>query len=443
MSKLQEFKKYSLNFLEDTSKDVLVKTIENTDANVSIRNNPFKNHLTYEHKINWCSDGFYLPEKPIFTLDPAFHSGSYYVQESSSMSLESFFKQIELPEDAIILDLCASPGGKSTHLLSLMQENQLLVSNEVIKSRTASLKENLMKWGCENIVITNNDASHFFNLQNFFDLIVVDAPCSGEGMFRKDKNAIEEWSIENVDICYKRQQRILSEIIPSIKDGGYLIYSTCTYNPYEDEENVKWILENHNFEEVKLSQKFENVYEASLGYKFMPHLTQGEGFYIACLRKKGELETLEIPKSKRSPIEIFRNIKDIKDTLVNNESLEFFIYNNVIKVYQKNHKVTVDYLARYLSIVYSGLDIGEIKGKELVPSHTLALSRLINKDYFKPVELNKTEALKYLKKELTDIESSNGINLATFNGNGMGFFKKIQNRINNNYPQEWRIRMEI
>ncbi len=154
-----------------------------------------------------------------------------------------------------VLDLCAAPGGKSTHLLSLMDQNSLLVSNEVIQSRSAILSENLQKWGHDNVVVTNNDPKDFQRLPGFFDVIVVDAPCSGEGLFRKDPGAIKEWSEDAVALCSKRQRRILSDVWPALKTGGILIYSTCTYNSQENEENLRWLQQEYEVESIPLNAK--------------------------------------------------------------------------------------------------------------------------------------------------------------------------------------------
>src|SRR4030095_5372686 len=189
--------------------------------------------------------GYYLPERPVFTLDPLFHAGVYYVQEASSMFLEQALKQsVDLSQPIKILDLCAAPGGKSTLIESLLNEESLLVSNEVIKTRVNVLQENITKWGGKNVVVTNNDAKDFARLENYFDVIVVDAPCSGSGLFRKDPEAVAEWSPGNVALCSQRQMRILADVFPSLKKNGILIYSTCSYSEKEDELILDWIKES-------------------------------------------------------------------------------------------------------------------------------------------------------------------------------------------------------
>src|SRR5687768_8055824 len=222
---------------------------------ISIRLNPHKlSSETLLPSIPWTQYGKYLNDRPSFTLDPTFHGGKYYVQEASSMFLEQAFNQTtETTAPLDILDLCAAPGGKSTHLLSLMNQDSLLVSNEVIQSRAAILSENIQKWGYCNVAVTNNDPKDFQRLAGFFDVVVVDAPCSGEGLFRKDPTASKEWSEDAVALCSKRQQRILNDVWPALKTGGVLIYSTCTYNEMENEENLKMLRERYEPESISLT----------------------------------------------------------------------------------------------------------------------------------------------------------------------------------------------
>ena len=195
--------------------------------------------------VPWCENGYYLPERPLFAADPAFHAGHYYVQEAGSMVVGSIVKNLlsALPEPAVVLDLCAAPGGKSTHLASVLREGDMLVANEVIGTRTPILAENLCKWGAGNHIVSRADASRFGASGAQFDIVVADLPCSGEGMFRKDPAAIDEWSENNVKLCAERQQRIVTDIWPAIAPGGYLIYSTCTYNTAENEDNVNRLAE--------------------------------------------------------------------------------------------------------------------------------------------------------------------------------------------------------
>jgi 16S rRNA C967 or C1407 C5-methylase (RsmB/RsmF family) len=271
------------------------------DAPVSIRLNPAKAIKSEGlEQVPWAKHGYYLPERPVFTLDPLFHAGAYYVQEASSMFVEEAFRQVMANAEGIkVLDLSAAPGGKSTLLASLLDNSSLLVANEVIRARVGILEENLSKWGHPNIIITNNDPSDFSAIENYFDLILVDAPCSGEGMFRKDPEACNQWSEENVQLCAGRQERILADIIPALKPGGILIYSTCTFSKEENEENIKLLVEEEGFTSIRLQLKEEwNITEsvettnegAAYSYRFYPNKVKGEGFFLACLKKEGGRE---------------------------------------------------------------------------------------------------------------------------------------------------------
>jgi 16S rRNA C967 or C1407 C5-methylase (RsmB/RsmF family) len=229
-----------------------------------------------KEKVPWCEFGFYLEERPSFTLDPLLHAGAYYVQEASSMFLFEVLKQTCNDNNKSVLDLCAAPGGKSSLLASYFK-NSLIVSNEIIKQRANILYENLTKWGAANIVVTNNDAADFQRLENYFDVIVVDAPCSGSGLFRKDANAIEEWNEGNIHLCSQRQQRILADVYAALKQDGILIYSTCSYSEEEDEDILDWLKNNFDVDTIQLKLKDDwNITETqsskhkAFGYRFWP-----------------------------------------------------------------------------------------------------------------------------------------------------------------------------
>ena len=255
---------------------------------VSIRLNSKKQlpELPLADSIPWCSDGYYLKNRPVFTLDPHFHAGAYYVQEASSMMIGHIIRQ--LTEDCgplLALDLCAAPGGKSTLLADHLPENSFLIANEVIKSRYKILEENLAKWGVVNLAITNQDSKKMSQLKGMFDLILVDAPCSGEGLFRKNPQAVNEWSEDSVRLCTARQKRILANAAPLLKPNGILIYSTCTFNSEENEGNARWVSKTFNLTEMHPDIPSEwNLARRPFGYQCYPHRTNSEGFYFCCLR---------------------------------------------------------------------------------------------------------------------------------------------------------------
>jgi 16S rRNA C967 or C1407 C5-methylase (RsmB/RsmF family) len=238
--------------------------------------------------------------RPSFTRDPLFHAGAYYPQEAGSMAIDFVLKQLQLPKDALLLDLCASPGGKSTLLLDHLEHNGLLVSNEIIRNRALILRENLTKWGYSNVLVSNNSPDDIGSLGLLFDLVLIDAPCSGEGMFRKDPQARNEWTPENAENCVIRQQAILEDIWPAVKQNGYILYSTCTFNPKENEVQLHAFMAEYDAVAVQIKpEPGWNLTpdKSGIGWYFYPHITKSEGFYFALLQKK---ETVSPRRKKES-----------------------------------------------------------------------------------------------------------------------------------------------
>jgi 16S rRNA C967 or C1407 C5-methylase (RsmB/RsmF family)/NOL1/NOP2/fmu family ribosome biogenesis protein len=441
-----------LNTIQNTLGEAQVKEfVQSLSSNspVSLRRNPFKvsTNKGVNSSIPWCSDGYYLSQRPSFTLDPAFHAGSYYVQEASSMFLEQAVRHsIDLQSPIRALDLCAAPGGKSTHLLSLLNSESLQVSNEVIRSRANILAENILKWGNANAVVTSNDPETFSSLTGYFDLIVMDAPCSGEGLFRKDLEAVNEWSVENVELCSQRQRRILFDVFPALKQNGILIYSTCTYNRKENEENLKWLVSNHEVEFVPIpinpAWGVQEVNEDGIiGYRFYPHRLQGEGFFLSVIRKlESEKETFFKQKEKFKPL---KEIEKIKDWILNPDAFHFFQRPEGIRIIPKAHSSELERIAAQLYIVQAGTLLGSFKHDKFIPDHALALSNNINRDSVSSISANTEEALQYLRKENLSLPNApHGYSLLTYEGLGLGWINGLGNRINNLYPTNWRIRMK-
>jgi 16S rRNA C967 or C1407 C5-methylase (RsmB/RsmF family)/NOL1/NOP2/fmu family ribosome biogenesis protein len=435
----------------------LVGALEQT-VPVSIRINRAKGVEPLRNEgIGWSRTGYYLPERLPFTFDPLFHSGAYYVQEASSMFLEQVIGQY-VKEPVKCLDLCAAPGGKSTHLASLLPEGSLLVSNEVIRSRSHILSENLAKWGSPDTIVINNDPEEIGRLTHLFDVILTDVPCSGEGMFRKDPESTGEWSTANVNLCASRQRRILHDVWNALKPGGLLIYSTCTYNAEENEENIRHITEELGACPLPVSIKEEWNITGALkynypAYRFFPHRTKGEGFFLAVLRKE-EDEARVIgrrpkgkEKEKRIPGKPDRQAALTKDPATFLKAPErFFIETRgeFIRAFPLSHRETYLLLQNHSRIVSAGIRMGEIKGKDFVPDQSLALSTAVNRSEFAGVELSREEAIRYLRKEALFLpgDTEKGYVLLTFEGFPLGFAKNLGYRANNLYPQEWRIRSE-
>ena len=428
-----------------------------TEVPVSIRPNRMKCNLPVAGEpVPWAPSGIYLEKRPTFTFDPLFHAGCYYVQEASSMFVERVLREY-VQEPVVMLDLCAAPGGKSTLCRSALPEGSLLVANEVMRNRSQILAENLMKWGHPEVVVTNNDPADFTDLTHLFDVILTDVPCSGEGMFRKDQVAIDEWSLENVDICWQRQRRILSDIWPALKPGGLLIYSTCTFNREEDEDNVAWIARELGADmlEVPVEEAWgitgNLIGDSFPVYRFLPHKVKGEGFFLAVLRKHaGEVETVEprAEKKKKGGKDVKGKApqlsvpKEAKDWLQIPGDYQLTINGTNVQAFPKSHETVYTLLQQYVKVIHAGITLGEMKGKDLIPHHSLAMSTALADGAFPMAEVTYEQAIAYLRKEslVLDAGVPRGYVLLTYQNIPLGFMKNIGNRANNLYPQEWRIR---
>jgi len=394
--------------------------------------------------VPWTEYGYYLNQRPSFTFDPLFHAGCYYVQEASSMFLEQAFKQtVDLSRSLRILDLSAAPGGKSTHIQSLISKDSLLVSNEVIRSRANILKDNIAKWGSDNVVVTNNDPKSFARLENYFDAIIVDAPCSGSGLFRRDEKAIDEWSENNVHLCSQRQQRILADVWPALKKNGVLIYSTCSYSNDENENIVQWMTAELPIAHCPLPiDNSWGIIETENGYRFWPDKVKGEGFFIACMRKLGGEDKVEIKVKKKIEIVSKKEMEVVKYWIKATDH-QFLKIGNVVYAVPKGLSTDIDFLLSNLQIISFGTMVGELVRDKLIPAHALAMSNLIS-DHVERIELNYEQAIDYLKKkDLREINRDKGWKLVTYKNYPLGWINILSNRINNYYPRELRILRDI
>jgi len=473
-----------LNALEDKSSTSLrinhQKSILTSDSLTAEDYLPFANMTP----VPWAtsSKGFYLAERPSFTMDPHFHAGRYYVQEASSMLVGALLSPL-LNDPVIALDLCAAPGGKSTDLLSTLPQGSILLSNEVIRSRAQILKENIIKWGNPNHIVTNNDPADFKPLREAFDVIVTDVPCSGEGMFRKDINAANEWSPEHVDLCVQRQQRIVSDIWESLRPGGFLVYSTCTYNLKENEQMVQWISDNLGAIPIssptKLDEKWgvlgslSKEYPNIPVYRCMPHKIKGEGFFCAILQKSTDTidaniqigteftqnpllsiskttlqskKKLKLKKQDKKTGLSTQATTDIPwiDWLTPSDTWDSIWFQETLYVYDKKMAQLITLAMSHLRILDMGIAIASIKGTNYIPHHALAMSVHLRTNAFPMANVNLTQAIAYLRKEaivLTD--QPKGFVLICYNNIPLGFVKNIGNRANNLYPNEWRIRKQV
>ncbi len=454
----------SLESVKGFDKEAFDKVHQSGEQVTSVRFNPAKSSIvngqwsindplhsslfTIYSTIPWTEFGYYLESRPSFTFDPLFHAGTYYVQEASSMFLEQAMKQtVDLTKPIKVLDLCASPGGKSTHIQSLIPKDSLLVCNDVIRSRSNVLKDNIIKWGCENVVVTNNDPKDFSKLENYFDVIVVDAPCSGSGLFRRDAEAIEEWSENNVALCSQRQQRILADVWPSLRKDGILIYSTCSYSKEEDEEILDWVAGqlaadnchlsiNSDFGIIETGSTKENT-----GYRFWPDKVKGEGFFLACF-KKMDGENDDAFRYRKKPEAVTKKEIEFVEKWVKTDGKEFIKYENTVYAWPENLVRDFSFLLEQVRVIYSGVLVGELMRDKLVPDHSLAMSNMVA-DSIPRTELEKEQAIKYLQRKDLKIEATNkGWQLVTYKGHPLGWVNVLPNRINNYYPKELRILKE-
>lgn len=441
----------SLEKRKDFSKDSFLKAHDEAPV-VSIRINPLKADekslgLPNMEPIPWNPYGFYLQERPSFIFDPLFHAGAYYVQEASSMFIGEILRQSNISKSSKVLDLCAAPGGKTTLLASFFEDG-LVVGNEVIKTRASILVENTSKWGSGNIVVSNNDPKQFAQLPGYFDVMLVDAPCSGSGLFRKETDWREGWSVANVELCSQRQQRILADAYPALKENGLLIYSTCSFSQEEDEDIVDWIMDNFEVENIPIKlddswgiEETSSEKHQAKSYRFYPGKARGEGFFVSVFRKKEQagyphlLGNIELPSKGEKAI--------LEQWINNNEKL--FVYKNgesfhaLPQIFEEDIRL----LKNRLYLRKGGTCLGTIKGKDLIPSEELALSVYCSTSIQK-YDLEKEEALQFLRKN--DMERKddmvNGWSLISYENKSLGWAKILPNRINNYYPMEWRIRKQ-
>lgn len=407
--------------------------------------------------VPWCETGRYLSSRPAFILDPLIHAGGYYVQEAASMFVAQAYHTIYTREGRHpdrVLDLCAAPGGKSTLWRSLMPEGSLLVANEPMRQRAQILAENLTKWGHPDTIVTNGFAEDFAPLTDYFDIVATDVPCSGEGMFRKDEGARQEWSVPNVIACAERQWSIVSTIWPALRPGGYLVYSTCTFNREENEDMVERIIRELGADLVCIPTQSGWHIDGDLTgqgrevYHFVPDKARGEGLFMAVLQKSAD----EVPttrKARRSKGRQQPSLPPVKGGaavagwLKDDGAFKLFrpdaTHIGAIRQSLFEDVVSVTTNVRALT---AGILLAEEKGHKLIPQHALALSTALNTEAFTRQEISLEVAQQYLRREAICLppEAPRGYVILTYEGLPLGFANNLGARANNMYPQEWRIR---
>lgn len=455
----KEFTAYTKELMGDERYARFLSGMEQ-EPPTSIRLNPFKcppnvrvTEEKEEQQVPWCpSTGRYLSTRRNFTFDPLLHAGLYYVQEAASMLVDKVVRQY-IHHPIKMLDLCAAPGGKSTALRAALPQGSLLFSNEPMRTRSQILAENLQKFGHPDVIVTNNYPRDYKKSKLQFDAILTDVPCSGEGMFRKDEGSIKEWSTQNVTNCWKLQREIVSDIWDCLKPGGILIYSTCTFNAHEDEENVDWIKDNLGAELIAIpTDPTWNITGSLVNdepmYHFIPGISRGEGLFLAVLRKEGTAEEGEDKKGKnrKNKKEKGNKAKNVvaipNDWLIDSREWAYQSSENGIYAIDAQWKSTLEEASKSLQVIHAGIKVANVKGKDLIPDHSLALSTEINKEKFQQVEFSYEDAINYLRKEAINLPPhiGKGYVLATYKSIPIGWMKNIGNRANNLYPQEWKIK---
>lgn len=429
-----------------------------SEASVSLRINGSKTQAqpVAGEKVPWCDNGFYLKQRPNFTFDPLLHAGCYYVQEASSMFVAHALRQL-FDHPVMLLDMCAAPGGKSTAAVGALPEDSVVVSNEPIRTRAQILAENITKWGAPATIVTNNYPDDFTKVSWLFDAIICDVPCSGEGMFRKDENAVGEWSVQNVEKCRQLQRDIVSKVWHLLAEDGYMIYSTCTFNTKENEENVDWICRELGAETVDIATQPEWNITGSLAegfdghvYRFIPGRTRGEGLFMAVLKKTSSSGTMPVTKGKdkgkrgreKGKGNSDKTVRLCQDYLQHPDRYELQTTGDLIIALPQTTLPLYAAIKDKLRIMKAGIVLGQTKGKDIIPQPSLALSTDISQNAFPQVDLDYGQAIAFLRREPVAMPEGTprGYVLVSYNHHPLGFVKNIGNRANNLYPAEWKIK---
>lgn len=456
----EDFVKYTQGLMGDR----LWQTLETGLAGeppVSVRINPFKcfhdaaDMAVADGAVPWCANGYYLKRRLNFTFDPLMHAGVYYVQDASSMFLERVLQRYVVGKPVRALDLCAAPGGKSTLARSVLPEGSLLFCNEPVRGRAMVLAENVQKFGHEGVVVTNNFPADYGRSGLTFDVVVADVPCSGEGMFRKDEGARGEWSLQNVVKCSRLQRSIIRDVWCCLRPGGIMVYSTCTFNAAENEQNVRFIADELGADILPVDIEPSWGIMGSLldgfaapVYRFLPGLARGEGLFMAVLRKHGEGAVESEGKEKKGKDKNGGNVRRgaslpaVAGWLDRCDDYKIHLCDGTYRAVPRLWNDVYEVAEKRLRVIHAGITVGEVRGKDVFPAQSLLLSRAFRKEAFPCVDLEHPAALAFLRKEAVPLPGGTprGPVVMTYKGVPVGFEKNIGNRANNLYPAEWKIK---
>ena len=427
--------------------DALLQALQ-TEPSVAVRINPRKATTDVaDDPVPWCRSGLYLDVRRQFTFDPLLHSGCYYVQDASSMFISHVLSQLAGNSPVAYLDLCAAPGGKTTAAIDALPDGSLVVANEIDSRRAQILRENVVKWGYPHCVVTNSDATRLGKLHEAFDIVAADMPCSGEGMMRKDDEAVAQWTPALVEQCAARQREIATDIWQALKPGGFFIYSTCTFNRAENEDMIDFLVRSLGAEPVDIASDpswgiHKGVDTPYPCFRFMPHLTRGEGLFLAVVRKNGEFEEKEIKKDKNKGKKTPAKGGECPKWIDKQENFSITVYDDNICAIAKPHLPLVERIAKMSKTLLAGIPMAQSKGHDLVPLHALSQSVALRQDAFPQADLDYASAIAYLRGEAVALpdDCPRGYVIVAYRKHPLGFVKNLGNRANNLYPKEWRIR---
>lgn len=452
------FRKYLAQVVGEGNLSAVLDALSG-EPSVSVRINPAKAGSPSEifgnlvsGPVEWNRHAAFLSERPAFTLDPLIHAGAYYVQDSSAMFPGKAFRDVldKVLESGIIspkvLDLCAAPGGKTTDISASLRESckggYLLISNEIMKQRAAVLADNAAVWGDPSVVVTSVDPKAFGTLPGFFDIIVADVPCSGEGMFRKDDEAVSQWSEENVALCQARQRRIVADVWPSLAEGGFLVYSTCTFNNLENDDNVKWICSEFGAEIIGIDSC--GLLRTECGVSLVPGFVRGEGQYCAVLRKTSPSAGTAAYSGRQQ--DRWQKLPEAHASIIRpllDEEMAMIVKDGRIVAVPEYVRCVLSMLEP-LRPLARGLAVGMFKGKDFIPDADLALSLSLRRGAFNEFEVNRETALSFLHRDPVRLpDAERGMLLLVYRGLPIGFVKNLGNRCNSLHPLHRRIRMDI
>ena len=442
-----ELKEEFVEMLRQTLSDeaeALCRAIGETEPSVSVRVNESKGALVPAGavRVPWCEAGFYLDERPSFTFDPMLHAGLYYVQDASSMFIHQVIKQL-INKPVRYLDLCAAPGGKTTAALQALPTGSLVIANEIVPNRARALADNVTRWGSPHAVVTCNAPAQLGRLAHLFDVVATDVPCSGEGMMRKDDEAVAQWSAALVEQCAARQQSIVSDVWPALRPGGLFIYSTCTYNRRENEDMVQWLIDRLGAEPVTVPVHDEWSIHPAIdahfpAYRFMPHRTPGEGLFMSVLRKPDERMATSLSRKVKTGREGIVPAA-VKSWLSDDVPMVLSEQAGTVVAVPRAHEGAVATLRQDVNVIHAGVALATVKGKSCVPHHALALSMALRPGAFAAAEVDYRTAMAYLRGEAITVDAPRGPVLVTRRGAALGWVNNLGNRANNLYPKGLRV----